>query len=279
MDGTSSIRCNWLSAKVLTVWAFCRDLIERLITLGFYYRELDRFATVSRNLSWIRSANAAAAASPLERCSELAKRKDERPSVYRRAVANGIVEILSVYRSVVLQIEQKLLSETLPILATVTQGLNKVGYAIFLDYNGIFVRPPLKLLLNFSFLSFCLHYTSLLSKSNVRTSVVDNFWTSCTNGVIVEFLNCRRVFRGTVFAVSKASLCFSTVQAVFCCIKRRANCFKLLCFKRAECISWFYFFFYLKLQASVAWPPSHVQPTGFLDGLWYTSGPAEGVFH
>lgn len=68
--------------------------------------------------------------SPLERSFELDKRKNERPSVYRRAIANGIVEILSVYRSAVLQIEQKLLSETLPILATVTQGLNKVGYSI-----------------------------------------------------------------------------------------------------------------------------------------------------
>lgn len=50
-----------------------------------------------------------------------------KPSVYRRALANGIVEVLSVYRSAVLHIEQKLLSDSLPILATVTQGLNKVG--------------------------------------------------------------------------------------------------------------------------------------------------------
>ncbi|KAJ4849284.1 hypothetical protein Tsubulata_021557 [Turnera subulata] len=94
-----------------------RDLIERIITLGFYYRKLDHFATKSRNLSWIGH--------PLERANELAKNKPEKPSVYRRAIANGIVEILSVYRSAVLQIERKLLSETLPILATVTQGLNK----------------------------------------------------------------------------------------------------------------------------------------------------------
>ncbi|XP_022757962.1 gamma-tubulin complex component 4 isoform X2 [Durio zibethinus] len=100
-------------------WA--RDLIDRLITLGFYYRELDRFATISRNLSWVRSADV----SPLDRSSELSNPKTEKPSVYRRAIANGLVEILSVYRSAVLQIEQKLLSETIPILATVTQGLNK----------------------------------------------------------------------------------------------------------------------------------------------------------
>ncbi|OMO81948.1 Spc97/Spc98 [Corchorus olitorius] len=98
-----------------------RDLIERLITLGFYYRELDRFAAKSRNLSWIRSADV----SPLDRASELSKPKAQKPSVYRRAIANGLVEILSLYRSAVLQIEQKLLSETMPILATVTQGLNK----------------------------------------------------------------------------------------------------------------------------------------------------------
>lgn len=64
---------------------------------------------------------------PLERDDGLSKQRRENPSVYRRAIANGIVEILSVYRSAVLHIEQKLLAETTPILATVTQGLNKVG--------------------------------------------------------------------------------------------------------------------------------------------------------
>ncbi|KAF5931360.1 hypothetical protein HYC85_032233 [Camellia sinensis] len=98
-----------------------RDVIERIITLGFYYRELDRFAAKSRNLSWIRSANE----SPMSRTSELINGKKEKRSVYRRAIANGIVEVLSVYRSAVLQIEQKLLADSVPILATVTQGLNK----------------------------------------------------------------------------------------------------------------------------------------------------------
>ena len=65
---------------------------------------------------------------PLERADELSKQSsnEKKPSVYRRAIANGIVEILSVYRSAVLHIEQQLLAETTPILATVTQGLNKV---------------------------------------------------------------------------------------------------------------------------------------------------------
>uniref|UniRef100_A0A5B7C4N5 Gamma-tubulin complex component n=1 Tax=Davidia involucrata TaxID=16924 RepID=A0A5B7C4N5_DAVIN len=98
-----------------------RDVIERIITLGFYYRELDRFTTKSRDLSWITSANE----SPLSQTSELSEGKKEKQSVYQRAIANGIVEVLSVYRSAVLHIEQKLLSDATPILATVTQGINK----------------------------------------------------------------------------------------------------------------------------------------------------------
>ncbi|CAM8980751.1 unnamed protein product [Rhodiola kirilowii] len=110
-----------------------RDVIERLISLGFYYRELDRFATKSRDLSWIRSANV----SPLSRISESSKGKKEKPSVYRRAIANGFVEILSVYRSAVLHIEQKLLSESVPILATVTHCLNKFFILLPPLYNLI----------------------------------------------------------------------------------------------------------------------------------------------
>lgn len=99
-----------------------RDVIERLISLGFYYRELDRFATKSRDLSWIRSTNNTPS---LPQQLVLLRGKTKNPSVYRRAIANGIVEILSVYRSVVLNVEQKLLSDPMPILATITQGLNK----------------------------------------------------------------------------------------------------------------------------------------------------------
>lgn len=100
----------------------CREVIERIITLGFYYGGLQRFAAKSRNLSWISSS----IESPLTRAKELSNRKKVKPSIYRMAIANGIVEVLSVYRSAVLHIEQKFLSDSLPILATVTQGLNKV---------------------------------------------------------------------------------------------------------------------------------------------------------
>jgi gamma-tubulin complex component 4 len=101
---------------------FCRSAIERLISLGFYYRELNRFATESRDLSWIQSSVDVSAPN-----SDITlKGKVRKGSAYRRAIANGIAEILSVYRSAVLQVEQNLLSDPLPILATVTHGLNKV---------------------------------------------------------------------------------------------------------------------------------------------------------
>ncbi|KAI7757131.1 LOW QUALITY PROTEIN: hypothetical protein M8C21_029484 [Ambrosia artemisiifolia] len=127
-----------------------RDIIENIIKLGFYYRELDRFATKSRNLSWIRSRNE----SPLAHTSELLKDTVGNQSVYRRAIANGIIEILSIYRSAVLHIEQKLMAETLPILATVTQGLNKFLlffqplYALILEIerDGIYGGKLLNLL-------------------------------------------------------------------------------------------------------------------------------------
>ncbi|CAL9130281.1 unnamed protein product [Musa textilis] len=98
-----------------------RNVIQRLISLGFYYRELDHFATKSRNLSFIQSTKDFS----LPHSPELLKGKPRKGSIYRRAIANGIVEILSVYRAAVLQVEQNLLSDPLPILATVTQGLNK----------------------------------------------------------------------------------------------------------------------------------------------------------
>lgn len=98
-----------------------RSAIERLISLGFYYRELNRFATESRDLSWIQSS--VDVSSP--HADVTLKGKVRKGSSYRRAIANGIAEILSVYRSAVLQVEQNLLSDPLPILATVTHGLNK----------------------------------------------------------------------------------------------------------------------------------------------------------
>ncbi|KAJ0980646.1 hypothetical protein J5N97_008901 [Dioscorea zingiberensis] len=93
-----------------------QTLIEGLISLGFYYRELDRFASKCRDLSSVYSS---------KDDDPSLKEKAGAGSVYRRAIANGIVEILSVYRSAVLQVEQNLLADPMPILASVTKGLNK----------------------------------------------------------------------------------------------------------------------------------------------------------
>lgn len=99
----------------------CRSAIERLLSLGFYYRELNRFATVSRNLTSIQTTR-----DSLTQKTPDFTGKSGKSSIYRRAIANGIVEILSVYKAAVLQVEQNLLSDPVPILSTVTQGLNKV---------------------------------------------------------------------------------------------------------------------------------------------------------
>uniref|UniRef100_A0A1D1XWR6 Gamma-tubulin complex component n=1 Tax=Anthurium amnicola TaxID=1678845 RepID=A0A1D1XWR6_9ARAE len=99
-----------------------RSVIEGLLPLGFYCRELDRFASSSRNLSSIVDKKGTP---QLPRASQPVERRTTKQSAYRRAVANGIVEILSVYRAVILQVEQRLLADPEPILATVTQGLNK----------------------------------------------------------------------------------------------------------------------------------------------------------
>lgn len=97
--------------------------------MGFYYRELNCFATKSRNLSWVQSS--------LEIPVPIPQLEKRRGSVYRRAIANGIVEILSVYRAAVLKVEQNLLSEPVPILATVTQGLHKVREKFQMTYLPI----------------------------------------------------------------------------------------------------------------------------------------------
>ncbi|KAG0488245.1 hypothetical protein HPP92_007056 [Vanilla planifolia] len=98
-----------------------RAVIERLLPLGFYYRELDHFAAKHRNLSSFPLSKYFT----LPQTPKLQKGNTGNASIYCRAVANGIVEILSVYRTAVLQVEQNLLSDPMPILATVTKGLNK----------------------------------------------------------------------------------------------------------------------------------------------------------
>jgi gamma-tubulin complex component 4 len=94
-----------------------REVLDKLLRLGFYYRELNNFCLQSRNLSWINSS-----------CPQITDGSNaKQPSVYRRALANGIAEVLAVYRSAVLQVEQALMSDPVPVLASVTQGLYQVS--------------------------------------------------------------------------------------------------------------------------------------------------------
>ncbi|XP_078445446.1 GAMMA-TUBULIN COMPLEX PROTEIN 4 isoform X2 [Wolffia australiana] len=111
-----------LAADISFIHPSERCVIERLLPLGFYYRELDRFAASCRNLSSVVDKQGVCrkgvALGSLNGGSSS-------PSTYRRAVANGVVEILSAYRAAVLQLEQRLLGDPEPILATVTQGMSK----------------------------------------------------------------------------------------------------------------------------------------------------------
>ncbi|KAG0625267.1 hypothetical protein M758_2G041200 [Ceratodon purpureus] len=89
-----------------------REVLDRLLHLGFYYKELDNFCGRCRNLSWIN----------LKQQPGLSFVQQ---SVYCRALANGIAEVLAVYRSAVLQVEQTLMADPVPVLAAVTQGLHQ----------------------------------------------------------------------------------------------------------------------------------------------------------
>eukprot|EP01018_Ginkgo_biloba_P006220 Gb_14684 [translate_table: standard] len=122
MEEEISEECTFKLAPDLTFLKNSeREILEQLLHLGFYYRELDRFAMKSRNLSWITSTF-----HDFQIQDPIALRgKKKVPSVYRRALANGISEVLSIYRSAVLQVEQNFLSDPVPVLASVTQGLNK----------------------------------------------------------------------------------------------------------------------------------------------------------
>ena len=73
------------------------------------------------NLGWMQSPYACTKKDSLDT-------KDPKTvvSIYTRALANGINEVLSVYRSAVLKVEQDLLSDMTPVLSSVTQHLNKV---------------------------------------------------------------------------------------------------------------------------------------------------------
>lgn len=89
--------------------------------LGFFYHELDQFSMHCMNLGWMHSPYTCTRKDHLE-----VKNRKVVVSIYTRALANGINEVLSVYRSAVLKVEQDLLSDMAPVLSSVTQHLNKV---------------------------------------------------------------------------------------------------------------------------------------------------------
>ncbi|KAJ7518689.1 hypothetical protein O6H91_20G003500 [Diphasiastrum complanatum] len=98
-----------------------REVLERLLRLGFYYRELDRFTLHLRNLSWIGPFYVDA----LKNGSSISRSLTRKPSIYQRSLANGIAEVLAIYRSAVLKVEQNILSDPVPVIAIVTKGLNQ----------------------------------------------------------------------------------------------------------------------------------------------------------
>eukprot|EP00250_Pteridium_aquilinum_P022274 c25338_g1_i2 orf=77-2320(+) len=97
-----------------------KEILEHLLRLGYYYSELDKFTMQSLNLGWIKSPYGL-----VEHDSLDTKTSTKPASVYTRALANGVAEVLAVYRSAVLKVEQNLLSDAAPVLSNVTKDLNK----------------------------------------------------------------------------------------------------------------------------------------------------------
>lgn len=90
---------------------FCREQLNRLAALGAHYAALEAFleAAINSNLGGPDAGFAAP------------------PSLYRVALANGISELLDVFRSAVLRVEAHLLQlSTPPPLLTVQQFLLEV---------------------------------------------------------------------------------------------------------------------------------------------------------
>ncbi|KAI5078166.1 hypothetical protein GOP47_0007990, partial [Adiantum capillus-veneris] len=118
-DSEQQLDCPFRLAPDLTfIQPSEREILERLLRLGFYYHELDNFTRQSLNLGWVKFSYGSA--DTLETGSS-----SKRASVYTRALANGISEVLAVYRSAVLKVEQDLLSDATPVLSSLTKDLNK----------------------------------------------------------------------------------------------------------------------------------------------------------
>ncbi|GAQ91736.1 Gamma-tubulin ring complex protein [Klebsormidium nitens] len=87
-----------------------RSVLNRLVWLGYLYRELELFSSHEQGIG------TDALGQP---------DRDGGGSMYQRALATGLAEVLAVYRSAILQLEQDALSETAPVLSTVTQAMHQ----------------------------------------------------------------------------------------------------------------------------------------------------------
>ncbi|KAH6559292.1 hypothetical protein KP509_1Z015200 [Ceratopteris richardii] len=118
-DGDEKLDCPFrLAPDLAFIQPSEREILERLLRLGYFYHELENFTIQSLNLGWMKHSPGSPGSSNATSSNMLA-------SVYTRALANGISEILAVYRSAVLKVEQDLLADPTPVLSSLTKDLNK----------------------------------------------------------------------------------------------------------------------------------------------------------
>jgi gamma-tubulin complex component 4 len=89
----------------------CRSVMDRLVWLGYLYRELDAFVSHAQDLDADASRQFHGGGGG---------------SHYQRALATGLAEVLAVYRSAILHLEQDALGESVPVLSTITQAMHQV---------------------------------------------------------------------------------------------------------------------------------------------------------
>lgn len=110
---------NLVPPSIMHLCNHCRSVLNRLVWLGYLYRELEAFSSHAQGIGPDALGQSDA---------------DGRGSMYQRALATGLAEVLAVYRSAILQLEQDALSEVAPVLSTVMQAMHQV--------RGGVGRPP-----------------------------------------------------------------------------------------------------------------------------------------
>ncbi|KAK9803977.1 hypothetical protein WJX72_009639 [[Myrmecia] bisecta] len=109
-------KCTWkLADDVHWISSSDRDILDELVTLGFHFRCLDSFVAAERDHASLKTG-----------------------SLYRRALATGLSELLDVYGAAILQIQQHVLRDPCPTLA---------GLQFFLSEFKVLL-PPLHFLVH-----------------------------------------------------------------------------------------------------------------------------------